>query len=80
MNKIDDCIQAIIKDNHQFLNRHKHHHLTRQYYELHIDRQADDNWLLVYSFDKTIGELILVLVDLGSHDDLDKIVEYTFKV
>ena len=80
INKIDDCIRAILNDDREFLKHHKSHHLTRQYYELHIDRHLDDNWLLVYSFNKAAEELCLVLVDVGNHDDLKRIVEYRFSI
>lgn len=76
--RIDDCVEAIVKQDSVFLARHKNHHLIHQFYELHIDRQYNDDWLLIYAFDKDTQELTLVLVDTGSHDDLDRIIGFKY--
>lgn len=62
---LDECVTAIVKNDKEFLKRHSAHKLTN-YFELHI--QGD--WLLEYDFDKKTGEIILILIDTGNHDDL----------
>lgn len=49
------------------MKQHHAHKLTN-YYELHIK----ENWLLEYDFDKETGDLILILIDTGDHDDLKR--------
>ncbi|QGV04708.1 type II toxin-antitoxin system mRNA interferase toxin, RelE/StbE family [Lactobacillus acetotolerans] len=73
VNKIDECVQAIYQNNIGFLKRHKDHKLFDEFRELHIDRQYNDNWLLIYSFDKESEEIVLVLVDTGTHNKLSRI-------
>ena len=43
---------------------------------MHINRQFNDDWLLFYRIDKETQELILVLVALGTHDELDRLNDY----
>lgn len=74
MNKIIDCLKAIQENNQLFLKVHKDHKLFKNFRELHIDRQYNDDWLLIYSFDNKKKELILVLIDLGTHDNLNRLV------
>lgn len=67
MHLLVNCVTAIVENDVDFLKQHKAHKLT-DYYELHI--QGD--WLLEYDFDKDTGELILILIDTGDHDDLKR--------
>lgn len=63
---LDECVTAIIANDKKRLKLHHAHKLTN-YFELHITA----NWLLIYDFNKN-NELILILIDLGDHDDLNK--------
>lgn len=67
MSLLDECVTAIVERNIEKLKQHHAHKLT-DYYELHIQ----DDWLLEYDFDKETGELVLILIDTGNHDDLKK--------
>lgn len=75
MASINDCLQALINNDQGTLLKHKDHQLKgTEYRELHIDRQYNDDWLLVYKIDPSQEIIILMLVDMGSHDDLNRIV------
>ena len=64
---LDECVTAIVTRDKKLLKKHKAHKLTN-YYELHIQ----NDWLLEYTFDKNTGELILIMIDTGNHDDLKR--------
>ena len=70
MSLLDKAITAIVENDKSYLRRHKVHKLTN-YFELHIDSHNWD-WLLEYDFDEKTGELILILIDTGNHDDLKR--------
>lgn len=69
MDSVDDCVKAIIDHDTNFLKKHSVG-INR---EMHVDRHYNDNWLLYYRFDKKTQQLILVLVSLGTHNDLNRI-------
>lgn len=64
---LDECVTAIVTRDTKKLKQHKAHKLTN-YFELHI--QGD--WLLEYAFDHATGDLVLILIDTGNHDDLKR--------
>ncbi|MDF7637985.1 type II toxin-antitoxin system mRNA interferase toxin, RelE/StbE family [Lactobacillus sp. ESL0791] len=74
MDKISYCLQAIQTNDQIFLHKHKDHKLFANFREMHIDRQYNDDWLLIYNFDVNAKELILVLIDLGTHSKLNRLV------
>ncbi len=75
MTRIDDCLQDLINNDLYALSKHKDHRLKgTEYRELHIDRQYNDDWLLVYKIYPSQELIILMLVDMGSHDDLNRII------
>lgn len=43
---------------------------------MHVNRQVNDDWLLIYRIDKETQELILVLVALGTHNELNRFNDY----
>lgn len=67
---LDDAITAIVNNDTKYLKTHKAHKLT-YYFELHVDIHNWD-WLLEYDFDKETGDLILILIDTGNHDELKR--------
>lgn len=67
MSLLDECVTALVEQNKKKLKQHNAHKLTN-YYELHIK----GDWLLEYDFDKETGDLILILIDTGDHDDLKR--------
>ncbi|WP_308557573.1 type II toxin-antitoxin system mRNA interferase toxin, RelE/StbE family [uncultured Lactobacillus sp.] len=64
---LDECVTAIVKNDLNKLKEHHAHKLTN-YYELHIL----GDWLLEYDFEKETGDLILILIDTGNHDELKR--------
>ena len=75
MDDVDACVEAILKNDKEFLKKHKDHSVGPNR-EMHINRQFNDDWLLFYRIDKETQELILVLVALGTHDELDRLNDY----
>lgn len=73
MDDVYKCVEAIARQDKLFLQRHKDHAIGSVYRELHINRQANDDWLLVYRFDEASNQLILILVELGNHKELNRI-------
>ena len=71
MDYVDDCVEAILTNDKEFLAKHKDHPVGKNR-EMHVNRQYNDDWLLYYRIDKETHELILVLVALGTHDELDR--------
>ncbi|KAA8791167.1 type II toxin-antitoxin system RelE/ParE family toxin [Lactobacillus crispatus] len=71
MDYVDDCVEAILTNDKKFLAKHKDHPVGKNR-EMHVNRQYNDDWLLYYRIDKETHELILVLVALGTHDELDQ--------
>lgn len=69
--KIDDCVEAIVKHDVKFLKDHKDHKIGKVR-ELHIDRQYNDDWLLIYQVFK--DKMVLLLVSTGDHDSLNRIL------
>lgn len=74
MNSVDNCVKAIISHDSEFLKKHKDHSVGVNR-EMHVDRHYNDNWLLYYRFNKKVRELTLILVALGTHDDLNRIAK-----
>ena len=72
MDYVDDCVEAILTNDKEFLAKHKDHPVGKNR-EMHVNRQYNDDWLLYYRIDKETHELILVLVALGTHDELDRL-------
>ena len=64
---LDECVTAIVKNDLNKLKENHAHKLTN-YYELHIL----GDWLLEYDFEKETGDLILILIDTGNHDELKR--------
>lgn len=75
MDDVDACVEAILKNDKKFLGSHKDHSVGPNR-EMQVDRQFNDDWLLVYRIDKETQELILVLVALGTHEELNRINDY----
>lgn len=71
MDDVDACVQAILEHEEDFLKKHKDHSVGKNR-EMHINRQFNDDWLLYYRINKNTGELELILVVIGTHDDLDR--------
>ena len=55
----------------KYRKKHKDHKIGK-IRELHIDRQYNDDWLLIYQIIKS--EMILLLVNTGDHDSLNRII------
>ena len=72
MSLVDDCVAAIVKNDTDFLKSHKDHVLIGELRELHVHRQYNDDWLLIYRIDQTTDEVVLILLDLGDHDSLSR--------
>lgn len=70
--KIADCVDAIINCDEDFLKKHKDHAIGTVR-EMHIDRQYNDDWLLVYRINNE--QLELLLINLGSHDNLNRMIK-----
>lgn len=68
---IDNCVEAIIKKDTKFLKRHKDHAIG-SIRELHINRNFNDDWLLEYTV--VNNRAILILIDTGNHQDLNRVV------
>lgn len=66
-----DYVEAILTNDKEFLAKHKDHPVGKNR-EMHVNRQYNDDWLLYYRIDKETHELILVLVALETHDELDR--------
>ncbi|MDE7056129.1 type II toxin-antitoxin system YafQ family toxin [uncultured Lactobacillus sp.] len=75
MDDVDACVKAILKNDKEFLSLHKDHPVGPNR-EMHVNRQFNDDWLLVYRIDKRTKKLILILVGLGTHDELNRINDY----
>ena len=71
MDYVDDCVEAILTNHKEFLDKDKDHPVGKNR-EMHVNRQYNVDWLLYYRIDKETHELILVLVALGTHDELDR--------
>lgn len=71
VNLIFDCVEAIINQNTDFLRKHHDHSLSRDR-ELHIDPKKNNDWLLIYRFDRVSRQLVLVIIDIGNHDELHR--------
>lgn len=69
--KIADCVDAIIKQDINFLKKHKDYSIG-EVRELHIDRQYNDDWLLIYRINQ--GELELLIINMGNHNQLKRMV------
>lgn len=69
--KIADCVDAIVNQDEKFLKRHKDHSIGNVR-EIHIDRQYNDDWLLIYRIDGK--QLELLLINMGSHDQLNRMI------
>lgn len=74
--KVKECVHAIVLNKTEFLKKHKDHSLTNGLREMHIDRQYNDDWLLFYRFNKNTQELELELIDIGSHDQMKRIIKF----
>lgn len=75
MNKLKHVIGLIVAGNKQELtNKHKDHKLKGKYRgfrELHVDRQYNDDWVLVYRIkDDKIELYVLDLISTGNHDHI----------
>lgn len=70
MSLVDDCVAAIVKNDTDFLRLHKDHLLIGELREMHVNRQYNDDWLLIYRVDHATDEIVLILIDLGDHDSL----------
>ena len=75
MSRLKHVIQLIVDDELAELKRkHKYHKLKGQYKglsEVHVDRQYNDNWVLIYRIHN--GELDFAILDLittGNHDQV----------
>ena len=69
--RIADCVDAIVSNDIDFLKKHKDHSIGSAR-EMHIDRQYNDDWLLIYRVDH--GQLELLLINMGSNDQLNRMV------
>lgn len=73
MEKLKHVIKLLVAGNNEELTRkHKDHKLHGKYRTLralHVDRQYDDNWILVYQIRNNEIDLhILDLIRTGNHD------------
>lgn len=68
---LGDCVSAIIGNDKKFLIRHKDHSIG-PIREMHINRQYNDDWLWFYRKDN--NQLELLLIDLGNHTSINRIV------
>lgn len=73
MDKLKNVIELIVNNDLETLHqKHKLHRLKGKYHglsEVHVDRQYNDNWLLVYVIHNE-QLTILDLIDTGSHDQI----------
>lgn len=68
LTKLKIAVRAISYQDKQKLNElHDHQLVGSIYRELHVL----SNWLLIYRIDQA-NNLVLILVNLGSHDDLSR--------
>lgn len=73
MNKLKHVIQLLaVGDTSILINKHKDHKLYGKYKglrALHVDRQYDDNWILIYQIRNNEIDLhIIDLIRTGNHD------------
>ena len=76
LSKVNKVVSLIEKEDFdQLYTKHKLgviHGTHPPLYHVHVDRAYNDDWLLYYRIDKETHELILVLVALGTHNELDR--------
>ena len=73
MNRLKRVINLLVAGaNEELIRKHKDHKLHGKYKDLralHVDRQYDDNWVLVYQIRNNEIDLhILDLIRTGNHD------------
>lgn len=71
MQSLANCVDAIVANNKNFLRSHKDHKIGIVR-EIHINRQYNDDWLLIYRVNK--NQLELFLINMGNHDSLNRMV------
>lgn len=68
VNKLKQVIRQLANEKELDIKHRNHHLINNKYYKNCGECHIEPDWLLIYRYENE--ELILVLVDTGSHSDL----------
>lgn len=66
--KLENAIEAIFTEDHQLLRTKYRDHALKGNWKGYREIHVEGDWLVIYTIDR--GDLVLVLIRTGSHDDL----------